>query len=99
MVGGTQTTEEDALDLIAAEVPEPTELGSAFDAFGDADHAQRAREIDDSTDDGGVSGTRLERGDVRLIDLHDVHGLAAELGERRTLLAEIVDRHGDTELP
>ena len=73
--------EQEALELIAAQVHEYRCLLGSLDAFGDRLEAQVVCQADDGGNDGSVVAFGTERADERSIDLDDVDRELPQVGE------------------
>ena len=91
--------EQVALGLVATELAETFELIRCLDTFGDGSQTEVGRQIDDGGDDALVFLIDTEALDERLVDLHERHRKATEMGERRVPGAEVVEADLHAEIP
>src|ERR1700735_5161244 len=83
--------EQEALNAVAAEVAEETQLVAALHTFGDGSQAESATEVDQATDHRSALGVHSNSVDKGLVDLDHVHGEVTQVAERRIAGPEIVD--------
>jgi len=89
--GGQRGREQVSLAELAAEGQQYVTLLVGFHAFGDDLHADRAGELDDAGDDGGVFGFAAQPVDEGPVDLQFVDGEPFEVDQAGVAGAEVVD--------
>src|SRR5688572_33309659 len=82
VLGRHRATDEEALDLVAAELAQQPHLLIVFDALGHDAQAERVRERDDHRHDVAWIAGVAHAHDEAAIDLQGVDGKAREVGER-----------------
>src|SRR5688572_25155950 len=96
--GGHRPTEEEALCLLAAVLPQEGGLAVGFHALGDYGEAQVVRHLDDGAHDGGVGVVAEDIGDERAVDFQRLYREAGEVREAGVSGAEVVDREANAAL-
>lgn len=90
--------EHEALQIVAADVGEKSQLGRRFDAFGGDATAENAAEGDDGINDRDIAVVARQLADEAAVDLDRVDWQMFELRERTVARPEVIDCQADPHL-
>src|ERR1700677_1199948 len=89
--GGHGPGHQEALPVPAAHLPQRGELTGLLDAFGDNLHAQLPADLDHGPGEQGQGVIPAQAVHEGRVDLDDVRGQLAQVGQRRVPGAEVID--------